>query len=161
MERHPFPSVERLLRGFCLGGGYLALVSGVFAAIAGAPYFVTLFVVLATAVTLLILSLMVALRWSLRANRGRFQLELASIFLLVAIVAVYLAALRWLMNAAALDSGRLKPISWADILVRMLFLSLISAPFVLMLGDSILALAAWFVWRPRVQAVLRRWFRKS
>jgi hypothetical protein len=42
----------------------------------------------------------------------------------------------------------LKPFSWADILVATLVVSLLSSPFVLLLGDSILALVAWFVWRP-------------
>lgn len=159
VEGPQFPSLKRLLRGFCLGGGYLALVSGTLAAMAHAPYLVTLLVVLATAVALFMLSLAVALRWSLRVQQGRFQLELASIFLLVAIVSVYLAAVRWLISGAAIDPGRLNPLSWADILFRILLLSLLAAPFVLLLGDSILALAAWLVWRPWVQAVLRRWFR--
>jgi hypothetical protein len=160
VERPPFPSVGRLLQGFLLGGGYLALVSATLAGTTGASYLAVLSVVFATALTLFALTLAVVLRWSLRDRPGRFQLELASLFTVMAIVAVYLAAVRWLVQNMATGQERVYPESWVAILIQTLVVSLLSIPFVLLLGDSILALAAWLVWRPWVQAVLRRWLRK-
>jgi uncharacterized membrane protein YfcA len=46
--------------------------------------------------------------------------------------------------------------AWIGILMGSFCLLLFSAPFVLVLGDSLLSLAAWLVWRPAVQRWLRR-----
>jgi hypothetical protein len=87
-------------------------------------------------------------------------LELGSLFTLMAIVAVYLAALRWLLQSLGSGQERWYRETWGAVLVQAFVLSVLSMPFVLLLGDSILALAAWFVWRPWVQARLRRWLRE-
>jgi hypothetical protein len=52
--------------------------------------------------------------------------------------------------------GRLNIGPWATVFISSGVVLLISVPFVLLLGDGLLALAAWFVWRPTVQRALRR-----
>jgi hypothetical protein len=150
-----------LIRGFGFGGLYLAFLSVFIAELTGASYGVSLATVSATAITLFALSLVLAARWALRPSLRGCQLELGSLFLLTAILAVYLAAIRGLLAAAAVPMERLNLGAWIGILMGSFCLLLFSAPFILVLGDSLLSLAAWLVWRPAVQRWLRRLRQRS
>jgi hypothetical protein len=153
-----FPSTLRLLRGFVVGGGYLALVAATLAGVTEQPYLPCLGMVLLTGLTLFVLALMLAGRWAFREQGGRWQLDLASAFLLVTMVAICLAAMRWLAQNTWLRGTSWSLESWTQTTIWSACLLVLCVPFVLLLGDAILALAAWFVWRPCVRACLRRWF---
>jgi hypothetical protein len=153
-----FPSRRRLLSGFGTGGGYLTLMAAAMAGATERPYLPCLAMVLITGLSLFSLTLMLAVRWALRQSGRRMQLELASVFLLVTIAAVCLAAMRWLMQNTYDAPEAWDWATWIHVGIVTAVLLLLCAPSVLLLGDSILALAAWFVWRPWVRACLRRWF---
>jgi hypothetical protein len=74
--------------------------------------------------------------------------------------ASYFAVVRWLAHIGSTPIGRLNIGAWAAIFVYSGVLLLISVPFVLILGDGLLALGAWLVWRPSVQRALR-WMRRK
>lgn len=155
MPRRSFP-VRSLLRGVFLGGGYVVLVSLMFCQRSGTPFLLSLLAVLITVIMLFVLGLLLAVRWAMGEDRRRFQVQLGSLFLLTAIFAAYFAVVRWLAHIGGPPIGRLNIGAWAAIFIYSGVLILISVPFVLLLGDGLLSLAAWLVWRPRVQRAIRR-----
>jgi hypothetical protein len=121
----------------------------------------TLLAVLTTVTMLFVLALLLAVRWAAGEERRRFQVQLGSLFVLTAVFAGHFAIVRWLAHIGSTPIGRLHIGAWAAIFVYSGVLLLISVPFVLILGDGLLALAAWLVWRPSVQRALRRMRRKA
>lgn len=132
-----FPATSRLLRGFCVGGGPLVLLTLVLSRIHG--YLWATAVILTAALTIFALALIVAVRWV----AGRvWQIDLASVFFAITLIAAYLGVARWLVSADKhVTAG----------LLLMLSLLAMASPFVVLLGDNLLALAAWAIWRPGTQ----------
>jgi hypothetical protein len=155
MPRQPFPA-RSLLRGLLLGGGYVVLVSLIISETSETSFALTLLAVLTTVTLLFVLALLLAVRWAMGEERRRFQVQLGSLFVLTAVFAGYFAIVRWLAHIGSTPIGRLNIGAWAAIFIYSGVLLVMSVPFVLLLGDGLLALAAWLVWRPRVQRALQR-----
>jgi hypothetical protein len=160
VPRRSFPG-RSLLRGLFLGGGYVVLVSLIVSQTSETSFTLTLAAVLTTITMLFVLALLLAVRWSMGEERRRFQVQLGSLFVLTAVFASYFAIVRWFAHIGSTPIGRLNIGAWVAIFIYSGVLLLISVPFVLLLGDGLLALAAWLVWRPSVQRVLRRMRRKA
>lgn len=132
------------------------LVSKLVSQTTEASFALTLLAVLTTVFILFVLALLLAVRWAMGEERRRFQVQLGSLFLLTAIFAAYFAVVRWFAHIGNTPIDQLNLGAWAAIFIYSGFLFLMSVPFVLLLGDGLLALAAWLVWRPMVQKALRR-----
>lgn len=160
MSRRSFPAL-RLLRGVFFGGGYVVLVSLLVSETSGTSFALTLLAVLTTVTMLFVLGVLLAVRWAMGEERRRPQVQLSSLFLLTAVFAGYFAVVRWLAHIGSTPIGRLNIGAWTAIFICSGGLILISVPYVLLLGDGLLALAVWLVWRPRMQRALRRLRRRA
>jgi len=144
------------LRGILLGGGYVVLVSKLVSQASESSFVLTLFAVLTTVIMLFVLALLLAVRWAMGEERRRFQVQLGSLFLVTAIFAAYFAIVRWFAHIGNTPIDQLNLGAWAAIFIYSGVLTLMSVPFVVLLGEGLLALAAWLVWRPTVQKALQR-----
>jgi hypothetical protein len=107
------PSLRQLVRQFVLGCGYLFFASGIVAAVSAEfistfapqpppwwPLFARTLVVMVAGTLLIVLVLLVWLaRWSTARQVRRRQFGLVSVFLTMALLAAYLALVRWLAAA--------------------------------------------------------------
>lgn len=159
-RRHPTLDAARVAQGVFYGSGYLALQSGILAHATNTPFWKVFLGAFAAVVTVFVLALIVAVRWVTKDDGIRPQLQLASLFLITAIAAIYFAIVGWFVRAVEIPLDRFQVTDFLGTLIVGGTLFLLSIPFTLLLGDSLLALAAWIVWLPPAQAWLRR-MRKS
>lgn len=144
------------MRGILLGGGYVALASKLVSQTSESSFVLTLFAVLTTVIMLFVLALLLAVRWAMGEERRQFQVQLGSLFLVMTLFAAYFAIVRWLAHIGNTPIDQLNLGAWAAIFIYGGILTLMSVPFVLLLGEGLLALAAWLVWRPTMQRALRQ-----
>jgi len=153
------PSANELFSRAAAGTAYLAILSLFLAELAETNFLFVFVVVFITLMFEFALFLTLAAGWALRAPRPRFQLRLSSIFLVVAMVAIYLAGIRRIVAAAGL-SGQLPLSGWLGTCILGLIFMALSIPYVLLLGEAMLWAAVWLVRRPPLASWLRRFGRR-
>jgi hypothetical protein len=96
-----------------------------------------------------------ATSWAIRKDARRNQFSIVTLLFLTLIAAIYLGAIRWLADLAGdgLQAGDATFLAAAAI---CLVLTALSAPFLLLIMESLVWFAAWLVRRPWVQGWLRR-----
>jgi hypothetical protein len=141
------PNQTNGLRRACwaaIGLGYLMWVALWFCQIARTPFWATWMAVLTGAILLTTLLLAWLVRWARREDLHDKQFSLATLLLATALLAIFLALVRWLVvRQPGLPSG--------DLMFFMIFglvcLAILASalPGVLLVADAVIWLAVWLV----------------
>jgi hypothetical protein len=149
------PLLFRFLGGLC----YLAFVAFVLSAVTTVAFGPMFLAVLAGAAFCTGLALFWMTRWAMREDGRPRQFSLGSLFFLTTFVAIYLAAVRWLVVNLRWPSSSGPPAAdeqsrlFIGVGIGCLFLAAISIPIVLGMAEALVWFGVWLVRRP----VLRRW----
>ena len=154
LQSNLLPSWARLPLQFLIGTGYLGLVC---VAISSGTK-TSCLVVAAEVGTAIFFTFAAILVWltsrAVRRESRQGQFSIATMLFLTFLAAAYLSVIRVLAGQMTVVPGNPPPFIQAAILCG--FLSGMSAPFLLILMDSFVWLAAWIVRRPWIQRRLRR-----
>jgi hypothetical protein len=134
---------------FLVSCAYLLLIAGTISFSSKAPLWICFGLVLLAALTVFTVGLMLAVRWA-NTSQGdeRPQWSFGSLMFLIGLAALYFGLTRQLLTPAevSLVGG------WVAALIASGVMLLAALPFVLLLGEVLLVVAAWIVHRP--------WFRR-
>lgn len=155
-DPEPSPLYARLTFQFVISMAYLSLVCAGISEVTRTSFILTLTVVLTgilfTATAFLV---WLALRIVRKQDR-RGQFSIATMLFLTFLVAIYLGVIRLFAELIAPTLGPNEPPSFQLAATICLVLTIISIPFLLVLMDGFVWLAAWIVRRSWVQERLRR-----
>lgn len=149
---HSYSSTGQLAIRFFTGMSYLCLVAGLIAFTTQYSFFYALLVVVALA----LLAIVPAALWMQLPSDQRRQFRLNWLFLLPILPAAYLAAVRWVCVGAGLQLDALPAEAWLFALLAVIPVCVLSYPFLVFLGESLMWLAVWIVRRRSVQTWLAR-----
>lgn len=152
--RPKVPTGRRAIWG-AVGAAYLTVVAAIVSELTETPFWLTFLGLMATVLALFVCGLVVAVRWALGEDGRQWQIQLGQLFLLVAMAAILLAALRWFIVAAHIHMNDVDAAEWFGIALQTALIVLVTAPLALHFFDVLLGIAAWFVWLPAVQKWLR------
>ncbi len=153
-DSEPSPHYARFSYQFVLGMGYLSIVCAGISEVTKTSFVLTLTVVLIGVVfTATAFLVWLGVRVVRKQDR-RGQFSIATMLFLTFLAAAYLSVIRVLAGQMRVIPGDTPPFVQAAILC--VFLTGMSAPFLLILMDSFVWLAAWIVRRPWIQRRLRR-----
>jgi uncharacterized membrane protein SirB2 len=141
------PSVLPRIASLLTGGAYLAYLSGVACVTTGTPFWLTTVLVLAGAVA--IMAVMVACGVKLERQQGPIRrFGLSTVFLITIPLSIYLAAIRWMLQAATPQSLTL---------AQWMMVGLIGITFLLVTNILLLHLAEALMW---IAVAVQRWLRR-
>ncbi|MCO6459189.1 MAG: hypothetical protein J5I93_28100 [Pirellulaceae bacterium] len=143
-----------LLRLLC-SVTYLVLLAGMISGMSEIWFGWSLLLVVTASVLTFVVGLALAVRWATRHSEGeaiRPQLSIAALLFLTGLAALYCALVRLVMFQAVQPTAGV----WIGALIYSAVLLLLGIPFVLLLGDVLLAGAAWLVHRVWFQRLVRR-----
>jgi hypothetical protein len=151
--RNDGPPLWHHLRNVVYALGYLMFLSAIVAMATERNYWATLAAFTLVAVTLSVL-LMFYLAQQIVDESGLRRFSLTAIFLVIIAVAVYLALLRWLISSPAMGV-RNQIFAWIVAAIATVPGVAISAPFFMLLSESLIWTAVKIVRLPFVQRWLR------
>jgi hypothetical protein len=145
----------QLIRQFIGGMVYLAFISGVLTGVTEGNFFVVFAAVITGVVFTGTAILVWATSWAIRKESRRGQFSIATMMFLTFLAALYLGVIRLIANQ--IDLPRNEEPTFLIAAVACVMLTVFSAPFLLLLMESLVWFAAWLVRRPWMQARIRRY----
>jgi hypothetical protein len=146
------PTTVTLVRGFLAGACYLLFAAKLITVVTEHSLLAALAISASSALAVFSIALVLLVRRAMGDEGRPWQIHLSSLFLIVAVVSIYLAVMRWL--ASGIDP-ELPNDWWVVLLGLSVTLIILGIPFVLFLGESLLWLAVWIIRRRTVRWLLR------
>lgn len=142
----------RLVR-FGLSAIYVLLLSIVTAAMTKTSWLFALLVLMSALLATFLAILFLLVQWAEHEGKG-LQVRLSSLLCVIFLLAIYLGLVRWFV-VSAVPANIPSTSVWVAVFLGMGMLAVMSLPFLLMLGDTLLAMAVWLVKQPLVKYWLR------
>ncbi|HWB11853.1 MAG TPA: hypothetical protein VG826_21665 [Pirellulales bacterium] len=168
-DKEPFQEPGCLRLGLQLIGAaaWLAVIAAILTGLSRNSFLVMYAATVCGALATSALALMWLLPWAMNTEAPRKQFRLASAFYFMTLVAVYLAAIRWVVvqvERQMAQEGVRESLPWQAVMAMgagvTLFL-VITYPWVLRLAESLMWLAVWIVRWPPARRCLKFCLRRK
>lgn len=152
----------RLWWRFIVGMAWLAMVAGGLTLISGYPFLAVYAATVCGALFTSGLALAWLLRWAMNDDARERQFGLASLLFFITFTAIYLAAMRWVVDHVQALSRETLP--WQAVLFIVFgctLLAILSCPAVFCVTESLMWFAVWLVRWPPARPVLKYCLRRK